>query len=163
MDRLNAVSHAKSREFLARRGVPRVSLVFSATEPSRAAEWVQGNRRYVVLGDYTENEHFVLDTERGSIHFGADPADRVWPVNSGIEEFVRCLEAAQQIFPYYLAGAEPEEHVQVANRLKTLLRQIDSEPYEAEGAFWASFVHDVSIGDFSTEDVDWWPPDPEKE
>jgi hypothetical protein len=142
MDRLNAISHAKSRDFLARRGVPRDSLVFSATEPSRAAEWVQGNRRQVVLGD---------------------PADRVWPVNSGIEEFVRCLEAAQQIFPYYLAGAEPEEHVQVANRLKTLLRQIDPEPYEAEGAFWASFVHDVSIGNFCTEDVDWWPSDPEKE
>ncbi|MET8286588.1 MULTISPECIES: hypothetical protein [Streptomyces] len=53
--------------------------------------------------------------------------------------------------------------MQVANRLETVFRQIDSEPYEAQGAFWASFVHDVSIGDFSTEDVDWWPPDSEME
>ncbi|MFE4538586.1 SUKH-4 family immunity protein [Streptomyces scopuliridis] len=158
-DSLEAVSHTGSRQFLAGEGVPKISLVFSATDPNQVAEWVQGSRRYVVLGDYTEDEHLVLDVDLGSVHFGAGATDPVWPVNSGIQEFVRCLEAVQRDFPYYPATAEPHEHAKVADRLEALLRQIDPASFEADGAFWASFVHDVSIGDFLNEDVDWWPPD----
>jgi len=156
-DRLAAVSHPGSREFLAREGIPDALLVFTAADPDEVVEWVQGSRRYVVLGDYTEDEHFVLDADLGSVHFGTGPEDPVWPVNSGVREFVRCLETAQRDFPYYPAGAKREEHVRVADRLAELLRRIDPQPFEAEGAFWPLFVHDVSIGDFSTEDVDWWP------
>ncbi|MER8073682.1 SUKH-4 family immunity protein [Streptomyces sp. NPDC094034] len=158
-DSLTVVSHTESRQFLAREGVPKISLVFNATDPYQAVEWVQGGRRYVVLGDYTDDEHFVLDADLGSVHFGAGAADLVWPVNSGVQEFVRCLEAVQGNFPYYPATAEPQEQAKVADRLEALLRQIDPAPFEADGSFWASFVHDVSIGDFSNEDVDWWPPD----
>lgn len=162
-DRVTVLSHEGSCRFLTEEGIPERSLLFTAAEPGDAAEWVQGARRYVVLGDYTEDEHFVLDAETGSVHFGTDATDPVWPVNSGIREFVRCLEVTEGEFPFYAAGATSEEKVRVASRLEVLLRDVDPESFEAEGAFWMSFIHDVSIGDFSTEDVDWWPPGTEDE
>ncbi|GGN90661.1 hypothetical protein GCM10011579_086800 [Streptomyces albiflavescens] len=162
-DRCAALTHMDSRRFLMDEGLPKRSLLFTSVEPiSKVAAWVQGPQRYVVLGNYTDDESFVLDMDAGTVHFGTGAGDPVWPVNSGLRKFVRCLDAAEGEFPFYGAGAGVEEYTRVSTRLKALVRHIDPTCFAAEGSFWASLLHDISIGDFSTEDVDWWPSAGEK-
>jgi len=73
-------------------------------------------------------------------------------VNSTLAEFVECVRVAIARFPYYSRDAELEEREEVAKDMLRLLRPIDPPALEPD-RFWSTFTDDISIGDFSTEDV----------
>jgi hypothetical protein len=55
-------------------------------------------------------------------------------------------------FPYYDRNAPSTALEDVVRDLTEIVERIDS-PARLEGRFWATFVDDVGMGDFATEDV----------
>lgn len=73
-------------------------------------------------------------------------------VNSTLVAFIECVRVAIARFPYYSNEADLREREAVANDLRRLLTPVDPPALEPD-RFWSTFVDDVTIGDFSTEDL----------
>ncbi|MBG6106072.1 SUKH-4 family immunity protein [Micromonospora vinacea] len=151
------IRHKRARAFLLQQGLPRRSLLFEAAEPTGRTQ-IRRGQVCVLLGSYDEGEQFFLDVERGQVLFGAEGFDDAFPVNATVEMFAQCLLVSERVYPYYSADAGPPAFLSVARRLEALLAAVDPATYELVGSFWKTFVHDVSVGDFAVEDVDWWSP-----
>ncbi|MFR9780773.1 SUKH-4 family immunity protein [Micromonospora sp. MS34] len=161
-DQAGVLLHEGARAFLVEEGLPRRSLLFQAAGPTGHPMEVRSGHVCVVLGAYDEGELFLLDIEQGRILFGAEGFNDASPVNASLELFAQCLAVTEGNFPYYSSGDGNAKFLAVAKRLEQVLSAIDPGTYRLRGSFWKTFVHDVSIGDFSIEDVDWWPPDSDR-
>jgi hypothetical protein len=77
-------------------------------------------------------------------------------VNSSLDQFTQTVTAIVERFPFYSRDAEYEvndEEVAVAVRdLTAIISGIDPPAMEVD-RFWSTFVDDVAIGDYATEDV----------
>jgi len=73
-------------------------------------------------------------------------------VNSSLPQFVECVRLAISAFPYYSRGADLSEREAVASRVAELLRPVDPPALELD-QFWSTFIDDLVIGDFPTEDI----------
>jgi SUKH-4 immunity protein of toxin-antitoxin system len=92
-------------------------------------------------------------------------------VNSSLDQFIASVRAVVERFPFYnldtgegddlddpaSARARAEQHDSEVDRaaedLTEILRSIDRAAVADETTFWWSFVFDVQMGDFATEDV----------
>jgi hypothetical protein len=92
-------------------------------------------------------------------------------VNSSLDQFIASVRAVCERFPFYSADtgvfdglndpaaerALAEQHDREVDRaaedLTEILRRIDRAAVADETTFWLSFVFDVQMGDFATEDV----------
>lgn len=77
-------------------------------------------------------------------------------VNSSLEQFAQTVTAIVERFPFYSKDSENDvndEEVAAAVRdLSAIIGRIDP-PAMIEDRFWSTFVDDVAIGDYATEDV----------
>lgn len=77
-------------------------------------------------------------------------------VNSSLKQFGQTVAAIVERFPFYSRTSDydvNDEEVAVAVRdLSAIIGRIDP-PAIIEDRFWSTFVDDVAIGDFATEDV----------
>ena len=73
-------------------------------------------------------------------------------VNSTLALFRATTKAVIALFPYYDRRAELEDREAVAARVAKVIGAID-EPAMTPDTFWATFVDDLVIGDFATEDI----------
>ncbi|MFI6262930.1 SUKH-4 family immunity protein [Micromonospora sp. NPDC051006] len=151
------IRHLRTRAFLLQQGLPRRSLLFEAAEPTGRTQILSG-QVCVLLGSYDKGEQFFLDVERGQVLFGAEGFDDAHSVNTTVEMFAQCLLVSERAYPYYSSAEGPSAFVSVAGRLEALFAAVDPATYGLVGSFWKTFVHDVSVGDFAIEDVDWWSP-----
>jgi hypothetical protein len=158
---VSAVVNEGTRAFLVDEGLPAKTLLFQAAGAQDRRVEQRGARSCALLGVCDESFLFFVDTKEGSVLLGSEGAQDAWPVNNSLSTFVESLTIADQEYPYYSADADSDVFAVMAGRLEEVLLRIDPVAYLAEGSFWKGFVHDVSIGDYSTEDVDWWSPGPE--
>jgi hypothetical protein len=73
-------------------------------------------------------------------------------VNSSLEAFIRCARAVVDRFPYYDDDADDDVPTEVGAELAQLLVGIDDVTQVAD-SYWMTFVDDVQMGTFSTQDV----------
>lgn len=77
-------------------------------------------------------------------------------VNSSLEQFGQTVTAVVERFPFYSRGSDfdvNDEEVAAAVRdLSAIIGRIDP-PAMVRDRYWSTFVDDVAIGDYATEDV----------
>jgi hypothetical protein len=147
-DQAAVIRHESARAFLVQEGLPRRSLLFEAAGPTGRTQIRRGHV-CVLFRSYDEGEQFFLDVERGQVLFGSDGFDDAYSVNASVEMFAQCLLLSERAYPYYSSAGGPAAFVSAA---------VDPATYGLVGSFWKTVVHDVSVGDFSVEDVTWWSP-----
>lgn len=97
-----------------------------------------------------------IDTVNGNVVYVLDvPEKPVNLVNATVMLFSRTVQALIERFPYHAKDAENEELDAVSDELRGIIRSIDPEA-AAPGCYWPSFVDDVRMGDFNTEDILAW-------
>jgi hypothetical protein len=74
------------------------------------------------------------------------------PVNSSLEKFTECVRVVIDRFPYYGVDSDWEDQERVGRELAELLTAIDPVSLQVD-SFWDTFINDVEIGDFATEEV----------
>ena len=74
-------------------------------------------------------------------------------VNSSLDQFIASVRAVSERFPFYSRDFLESEVDRVAEDLTEILRSIDRAAVADETTFWWTFVFDVRMGDFATEDV----------
>lgn len=74
-------------------------------------------------------------------------------VNSTLGKFVETATAVIDRLPYYHGDSSLEERRSVARELGAMIESIDPPAMDSD-LFWSTFVDDVEIGDFATEDLD---------
>jgi hypothetical protein len=73
-------------------------------------------------------------------------------VNSSLSAFMRAASAVTNRFPYYSLGSSPDQMSEVARELRETLASIDPLAVEPD-RLWSTFLDDVAIGDYATENV----------
>lgn len=73
-------------------------------------------------------------------------------VNASLDLFSACVHAVIGRFPFYGVEAESDDRERIGEELGQVLAAIDRSALEHNG-FWETFVDDVVIGDYSTEEV----------
>ncbi len=73
-------------------------------------------------------------------------------VNSTLRQFRETVKAVLAMFPLYGREAELEERETVASTVAGVIARIDADAMTVD-TFWATFVDDLVIGDFATEDI----------
>jgi len=76
-------------------------------------------------------------------------------VNTTVGLFTRTVQALVERFPYYSKDAEWVEIDSVCVELRKIIRSIDAGAVMPD-YYWPTFVDDVQMGDFSTEDILMW-------
>jgi hypothetical protein len=135
-------------------GVPKelFAPLYSAAGSLSAVD-VAGRGRLACFGVNGSSHLMCLDPSSGEVvevprTSGAGPA----PVNSSLGQFTESVRAVLARFPFYVADSELEEREAVAEELTATLTSIDSRAFSPDG-FWETFIDDLTIGDYSTEDV----------
>jgi hypothetical protein len=81
------------------------------------------------------------------------PSGPAWLVNSSLDAFIETVQVVIQRFPFYSQdNYESEKCDLVADELAHIIQRADPVALVMDG-FWQTFVDNVRIGDFSTEDV----------
>ncbi|GGK81457.1 SUKH-4 family immunity protein [Mangrovihabitans endophyticus] len=73
-------------------------------------------------------------------------------VNTDLDRLAGCVRAVADRFPFYSADSDPEDWDRAAADLRAALAAIDPAA-EANHGFWQTFVDDVAMGIYSTEEV----------
>jgi len=84
----------------------------------------------------------LSETPGGDPHF----------VNSTLDQFSRCIRAVVEMFPLYDRESTDDEREQAASRVSGTVKAIDRSAIAAD-SFWETFVNDVAIGDYATEEL----------
>jgi hypothetical protein len=79
-----------------------------------------------------------------------DPARNT--VNASLMLFTTCVALALAHFPFYDEDNGPKEWEAAAEKLRRLLARTDPTTAKPNG-FWATFVDDVAIGDYSADQI----------
>jgi hypothetical protein len=75
-------------------------------------------------------------------------------VNSTLKHFGETVKAVLAMFPLYSREAELEERQAVAAKVADVIARIDAVASTPD-TFWSTFIDDLVIGDFATEDILW--------
>ena len=74
-------------------------------------------------------------------------------VNCDLGRFCECVRLVIDRFPFYSASATSDVRIAVRESLEAIIQEVDPEALIDPHGFWMTFLDDVEIGDFSTEDV----------
>lgn len=84
------------------------------------------------------------------------PADldgsRIAHANASIDGFVRCIEAVLALYPFYRRDTAGEEVDAIARSVGEALDAADPTSMMPD-SFWCEFRWDLTLGDFSVEDL----------
>lgn len=107
----------------------------------------------VAFGSCGLRGQICIDTRTLAVVHVPDPVENVvHPVNSDIDRFSRSVEAVISSFPFYGEDDDLEEREAVATGIRTTLLSIDPLAIEHH-SFWATFVDDLIVGDYATEEI----------
>jgi len=124
------------------------------TEPSVLPR--DGHPPVVCFGSSGPFVTIGIDTENGNVVYVLDvPEKPVNLVNATAILFTQTVQALIGRFPYHAKDAENQELDAVSAELREIIRSIDPEA-AVLGRYWPSFVDDVQMGDFNTEDILAW-------
>jgi hypothetical protein len=73
-------------------------------------------------------------------------------VNSSLRQFTDIVQATIERFPFYDRDDAYAEVERVARELKAIVMRLDP-PAISRDLFWSTFIDDVLIGDFSTQEI----------
>ncbi len=145
---------AEVRDTLMSVGPPKSSLgqlYWASTE--LASVEIPPRGRLIRFGHTGVADGIYLDPSTGEVlvlldHPGATPQ----LVNSTLARFTDTVRAVIDMFPYYGRDTSLEEREATAERIGEAIRRIDPIAMNSD-SYWGTFVDDVAIGDFATEDV----------
>ena len=116
----------------------------------------EGRSPVVCFGSSGMFDTIGIDTANGNVvDVIKAPEKPVILVNTTAKLFTQTVHALIDRFPYYAKAAGYEEVDTVSEALRGMIRSIDPEA-AVPGCYWPSFVDDVQMGDFSTEDILSW-------
>lgn len=73
-------------------------------------------------------------------------------VNSNLEKFTQSVDSVIHRFPFYNLDDDLDDYERVSFELSAIINRIDDRGLTRNG-FWETFVSDVSIGDYATEQI----------
>ncbi|MFD9565399.1 SUKH-4 family immunity protein [Streptomyces sp. NPDC059994] len=111
-----------------------------------------GNRRLVKFGSTGLFGSILLDAESGIVVKLEKDAGDVGFVNSSLSAFAEAVEMVIEKFPFYGSDCNDDDWATAARGMENSLRSIDPISV-SQDSFWGTFISDVEIGDYSTEDV----------
>jgi hypothetical protein len=142
------------RDTLMRAGPPKRSLgrlYWASTE--LASVEIPPRGRLIRFGHSGIASGIHLDPSTGEVLVVLDHAGAVPQlVNSTLAQFTDTVRTVIDMFPYYDRDGRLDEREAAAKRLAGAIRRIDPVAMNPD-SFWGTFVDDVAIGDFATEDV----------
>lgn len=116
----------------------------------------EGRSPVVCFGSSGLFDAIGIDTANGNVVDVIKTPDK--PVildNATAMLFTRTVHALIDRFPYHAKDAGYEEVDAVSEELRGIIRSIDPKA-AVPGCYWPSFVDDVQMGDFNTEDILSW-------
>jgi len=133
--------------------VPKALIGRSYTANQNAQVVEQNSATLICFGTSGLSERICISIDNGRIvqlGHSATPEQRF--VNSSLTQFANCVGYVIDRFPFYASGSEVQVREAVSAELATLIRGVDATALEPD-SFWSTFIEDVEIGDYSTEDV----------
>ncbi|MFH8627424.1 SUKH-4 family immunity protein [Streptomyces vietnamensis] len=94
----------------------------------------------------------LFDSATGSVVEYQEGADDVSLVNTSIAAFVEIVKKVIEAFPFYSTDGDSGDMELAAEKVKGIVCSEDPEAYFS-GGFWETFVSDVEMGDYPTEEV----------
>jgi hypothetical protein len=107
--------------------------------------------RMIRFGEGTMPSNFCIVPRTGEVVDLSCVPDHEF-VNSSLTQFVRVVKAVTGRFPFYDTSDDLDERNRVGDELAAMIEEIDPPAMEID-LFWSTFVDDIRIGDFPTEDV----------
>ncbi|WP_329430528.1 SUKH-4 family immunity protein [Streptosporangium sp. NBC_01495] len=135
-------------------GVPRdlFDTVYRAADSLTLIETMD-QRELTCFGDLGSWQLICLDPASGEVvEVSKLPDIQPRLLNSSLDQFSETVRLVIERFPFYGSDSELEERESVAGELLEEIRNIDERALVQDG-FWATFIDDLKIGDYSTEDV----------
>lgn len=135
-----------------RGGVPG-RMIIGGYEVRRCASRCGKDLEYVAFGTSDMDGSVCIKIDSKEIFFMADDIHEPLFVNSSLVHFSACVEVVVKRFPFYSELDSSEEHALVAEGLEELVEKIDPALRKIQ-SYWFEAFSDISIGDYSTEDVE---------
>jgi hypothetical protein len=153
-------------EDLTRVGIPRALLGRPLARESLSTIVNNAAARPLVwFGTFGLASHLCLEPETGQVVcvVGFEPAlphvnGPAWMdtrpafVNSTLASFVASVRAVTDRFPFYSRSGSDADFDAAARDVARIVASVDPAAIDPD-TFWATFVDDVAIGDWATEDV----------
>ncbi|MEU9702616.1 SUKH-4 family immunity protein [Streptomyces sp. NPDC047981] len=147
-ERADAVPDVRAKRFLMDHGLPDGSLLFEADHEESSAFATDSGAEVMSIGSFDEDFNFFVDINSGEVLFGLDQDTAPSFTNSSLADFVKCLRWVDDEFPFYSSEDDSAVKSAAGSRALEFFRSVDPECVSTADAFWASFVHDVGIGDY---------------
>jgi hypothetical protein len=139
-------------EFLRERGVPtQVITIFQAADALHGLETDDGKPRPgIVIGYSREEEQIYVDPASGQVFLLASWAGDVpLIVNRDLPSFAASLAYIAERYPFTLPVKDVESASLLSDELRAHLVEIDPTCVLEPDGFWAPFLEDVAVGDYS--------------
>jgi len=111
-----------------------------------------GERSLFCFGRAGLHRQICLDVNDGTVveYIGSNDGP-VRFMNSSIEAFNRCVEAAIRRYPYYGLNSDLSDRHTISTELAEQIAAIDPAALADKDSFWSTFVDDVEIGDYASD------------
>jgi hypothetical protein len=134
--------------------VPRSLIGGSYTVGSEVQAVTVGGRMLLCFGSTGLAGSICLDTLDGTVvQHSRLGHSRPRLVNSTLGAFSDCVRQVIGCFPFYHRGSDLESRRVANERVATAIRLVDPPALAEQDTFWSTFIADVEIGDYATEDV----------
>ena len=139
------------RQALSGRGVPARSVGGEYAALNRAV-FLEAAPHLLAFGRSVGTERICVDVRSLEVvHVSRLDVPRAHPVNANLAAFCASIEVAIARFPYYTYETVDEQGGEVARELREQLLKID-EVTNAHNSFWETFLDDVEMGNYATEE-----------
>lgn len=140
-------------EVFARPGIPAGMLggEYAAAGELSVME-IPGREPLVRFGE-TKSGDICVDPNSGEVfEVTGKFRTRACMANASICQFVQSVQVVIKAFPFYSMESDLDERIVVASKLTEAIRRVDSSAIYPD-SFWSTFIDDVEIGDYATEEV----------
>jgi hypothetical protein len=151
---VGAETPARARDELSARGVP-AGLIAHEYRALAATEIVStsGGNAVVAFGSWASSGRVCIDSASGAVVSVPVPgATETTVVNVDLAHFVKCVAAVIERFPFYDDDTDFDDWEVAGDDIAGILESLDGQAL-GHNSFWATFVADIKIGDYSTEIV----------
>lgn len=144
------VVHMPTQRYLRDHGLPDEHLLFKIHPPSEAA--IQGlpdGTDLLCVGADQDTLDLCIDTMSGTVVEVHRTDGSVWHVNSGVPQFVQCLEEFSRRYPFGQSSNDLDTAETAANEFAAAIRRIDETALDMENGYWDSIIFDITNGDYA--------------
>ena len=120
---------------------------------ARAIRLTDGARQLLAFGASGTAGQLCVDLNSGEVVERGPALGPARLVNASVDMFSRSVHSAVAAFPFYDREADDHERRRVARRMASQLGEIDSSSLLDADSFWSTFVDDLELGDYATEDI----------